>query len=226
MNYQYISLGGWCGTRMALDQANIVNEEHNIFDHIRSSSKGIVDCIETDFSNFLPEDLTPDTRFFFYKPFIGKYFGFFHNGDIRKEAARDSIQRKIKRFHAHCTSKNRIVFLRTCVLPDYERELEDMVEFKKSMHKKYPRLTFIVVFIVRSQDVTEYHSSKHGIFLFKLNDTPSDHATLGRQYMPIFDFIKKNDLFTTVPPDSVSTITEPDLQLYFVEGIPFCNVYP
>lgn len=224
--YTYISLGGWCGTRMALDQANLVNEPHNIFDHIRSSSRGIVDCIETNFSNFLPEDLTPDTRYFSYKPFIGKYFGFFHNGDLREEPARSSIQRKIARFHAHCESEKPVIFLRTCVIPDYERELKDMVDFKDAVHKKYPRLTFIVVFIVRNQDVTEYHSTKHGIFIFKLNDDPSNQATLGIQYMPIFNFIQKNDLFNRIPPDSVTTITEPDLELYFVERVPFCNLYP
>ena len=94
------------------------------------------------------------------------------------------------------------------------------------MHKKYPRLTFIVVFIVRNQDITEYHSYKDGIFIFKLNDDPNDQPSLGIQYMPIFDFIQKNDLFNRIPPDSVTTITEPDLELYFVEGVPFCNLYP
>ena len=38
---QYISIGGWCGTRIVLDQLKITNEPHNIFDFIRSSSKGI-----------------------------------------------------------------------------------------------------------------------------------------------------------------------------------------
>jgi hypothetical protein len=33
--YQYISIGGWCGTRMALDKLGITNEPHNIFDHVR-----------------------------------------------------------------------------------------------------------------------------------------------------------------------------------------------
>ena len=49
--YSYISIGGWCGTRMALDQLKITNNEpHNIFDHIRSSSKVIIDCIQNDFT--------------------------------------------------------------------------------------------------------------------------------------------------------------------------------
>ncbi|MEX0597825.1 MAG: DUF1796 family putative cysteine peptidase [Candidatus Paceibacterota bacterium] len=70
---------GWCGTRMALDKLKITNEPNNIFDHIRSSSKGILDCIQDDFSSFLPENKKVDTRFKNWKPFIGEHFGFYHS---------------------------------------------------------------------------------------------------------------------------------------------------
>lgn len=48
----YICIGGWCGTKIALKQLNLYNEPSLAFDSVRSSMEGIIDCIENDFTAF------------------------------------------------------------------------------------------------------------------------------------------------------------------------------
>jgi hypothetical protein len=219
--YQYISIGGWCGTRMALDQLKITNEPHNIFDHIRSSSKGIIDCIKNDFASFLPENKVVDTRFKRWKPFIGEHFGFYHSGNLTDKPILDSFDRKIKRFVEYCNSNKKCIFVRTCILPDYENELNDMKTLYEVIHDKYPRLSFIVVFIIPDQKITTYYNNTDKIFIFCLNDKSRNNNKLGDEYKEIFDFISMNDLFEIIPPPNKNIkITTPNSRLCLVDNIP------
>jgi len=199
---QFISLGGWCGTRLALDQEKITDKEpHNLFDHLRSSSKGVLECIKSDFSlsTILPEPLVIDTRFRHFKPFVGEHFGFYHH-DLKNKDVLASIDRKIARFISYCTTSNdnkKIVFIRTCVIPDYKEELADMIELQKVFVDKYPNLKFIIVFIIPDQNVTAYYRTVNDkLFVFTLNDKSYKNFNLGKEYRNIFNFILNNDLFS------------------------------
>ena len=48
----FISIGGWCGTKIALKDLGLFNEPSLPFDSVRSSIEGIIDCIENNFENF------------------------------------------------------------------------------------------------------------------------------------------------------------------------------
>lgn len=50
----FISIGGWCGTKVALKELGYFDEPSLPFDSVRSSIEGIIDCIENDFENFFP----------------------------------------------------------------------------------------------------------------------------------------------------------------------------
>jgi hypothetical protein len=227
--YQYISIGGWCGTRIALDQLKLTDEPYNIFDHIRSSSKGIIDCINNDFASFLPENKTVDKRFVHWKPFIGEHFGFYHSENLTDRSVLDSFDRKIKRFIEICNSDKRCVFIRTCVLPDYETELNDMKTFQEIITIKYPKLSFVIVFIIPDQDLTTYYTNiGDKIFIFCVNDKGfgNPNQNIGEEYKNIFNFISENDLFKTVPPPNINmNITTPTSKLCLIENIPAVNYF-
>jgi hypothetical protein len=53
----FISIGGWCGTKIALKDLGLFNEESLAFDSVRTSIEGIIDCIENDFKNFFQKKL-------------------------------------------------------------------------------------------------------------------------------------------------------------------------
>ena len=50
---EYISLGGWCGTKMSLVQLNKSFSSYP-FDYVRSSIFGVIDCLNNDFLTFFP----------------------------------------------------------------------------------------------------------------------------------------------------------------------------
>ena len=51
----FISIGGWCGTKIALKDLGLFNEASLPFDSVRTSIEGIIDCIENNFQNYFPK---------------------------------------------------------------------------------------------------------------------------------------------------------------------------
>ena len=47
----FISIGGWCGPKIALKDLGLFNEPSLPFDSVRTSIEGIIDCIENNFQN-------------------------------------------------------------------------------------------------------------------------------------------------------------------------------
>jgi hypothetical protein len=225
-NYQYISLGGWCGTKMALDQQKIVNQENDVFDHIRSSSKGIIDCLVNDFKNFLPKNNKIDTRFINWKPYIGQHFGFFHTGNMNDKATIDSFNRKIERFKSKMLSDRKTIFLRTTIIPDYLSEIADMQQVQTILEAQHPKLDFIILCIIPDQLQTSYYKNiGKKIFLFTVNDKSYNNYNVGTEYSPIFDFIKENNLFDIIPPEANIVIEKPSTRLLLVDGISCLKYY-
>lgn len=224
--YRYISIGGWCGTKMAIDQLKITDEPNNIFDYIRSSSKGIIDCIENDFTSFLPENKEVDTRTG-WNAYIGEHFGFYHSGSLTDQTVLDNFDRKIKRFLGYCNSDEKCIFIRTCSIPDYENELNDMKTLYEVISNKYPKLLFKIVFIIPDQEITTYYNNiDNKIFIFCLNDKTRINDNLGNEYKDIFKFISENDLFEIIlPPKENINIERPSSRLCLVDGIPAVNYF-
>jgi hypothetical protein len=231
--YKFISIGGWCGTRIALDQLKITREPHNIFDHVRSSSKGIIDCIQNDFANYLPENKTIDARFGRFArlnrwtPFIGEHFGFFYSASLTDKDVLDSFDRKIQRFYDYCNSNDKLIFVRTCVIPDYESELNDMKILYQVIKEKYPKLLFKIAFVIPDQDITQYYDNIDGnIYIFCLNDKSYKTGNLGKEYRNIYKFIYESNLFETVsPPNTDIQITTPTKRLCLIDNIPVINSF-
>jgi len=216
--YQYISIGGWCGTRMTLDELKITNEPHNIFDHIRSSSRGIIECIKDDFASFLPVNKVPDNRFLNWKPFIGEHFGFYHSGSLTDTSVLDSFNRKIERFIGHCNSNKQCIFIRTCVIPQYENELKDMETLSEVISNKYPKLSFIILFLIPGQEITTYYNNiKDKVFIFCVKDN---------EYKDVYAFISENNLFEMIPPSNTTIqIKNPNTSLCLVDDIPAVHYF-
>ena len=77
MNINFISLGGWCGTKIALKDLDYL-EPSFPFDYVRSSIEGIIDCLQNDFINYFPKNIEINNNFINYKPYLGEYIGFYH----------------------------------------------------------------------------------------------------------------------------------------------------
>ena len=75
----FISIGGWCGTKIALKNLGLFNEPSLPFDSVRTSIEGIIDCIDNDFQNFFPKEIIKDNRFPNWIGFVGEYVGFYHH---------------------------------------------------------------------------------------------------------------------------------------------------
>lgn len=220
-----ISIGGWCGTKIALRDSGLFNEPSLPFDDVRSSIDGVIDCIANDFANFFPKEIRVDSRFGSWRAFVGQYIGFFHpNHDLRDRAVVESFNRKIKRF-GEKVRNGRCVFLRTIVRHEYYDEIHQYKRLQEALDAKYPGISYIVCFIIPNQPTTRYY--KHlddRTFLFTLNDNSGINNNLKNEYKPIFDFLMQNDLFTTIPPpqDDIVLINTPS-RLWYVDGHPMVN---
>ena len=95
----FISIGGWCGTKVALKDLGLFNEPSLPFDSVKTSIEGIIDCIENNFENYFPKELKKDNRFPNSVGFVGEYVGFYHhNHNLLDKNVIESFERKIIRF--------------------------------------------------------------------------------------------------------------------------------
>jgi len=218
----FIPIGGWCGTKIALKDSGLFNEPSLPFDSVRSSMEGIIDCIEHNFQHFYPKD----DRFPTWVGFIGQYVGFFHaNHNLLDKVVIDSFERKIARFDEKI-KKNNCIFLRTIVRDNYEDEIKQYKRFQEVVDKKYPTISYIICFIIPTQPVTQYYKNLDSrTFIFTVNDTSSHNGNLKDEYKPIFDFISNENLFTTIPsPNDITIIPAPSpSRFWLLNGYPVVN---
>jgi hypothetical protein len=93
---EFVSLGGFCGVSSALGSLGL-RKAAQPFDWVRSSSEGVLQCIETDFRDFLSFKTTRmDSG---HKVFEDTCWGgsFWHH-DIEEPTTRDQFSRRIERF--------------------------------------------------------------------------------------------------------------------------------
>jgi len=190
----YISLGGWCGPKRALEQNGLFNEASLPFDDVRSKFEGVIRNIEEDFKNFLTyTEQVGDLTFF------GKDVSFFHH-DLNNKDVIDSFGRKIYRFNEKIISKDNLCFIRNVTVDDYDLELNLYDKFKKIIKEKYNRDDFYFVFVISSEEDTElWKALDSRCYVFSVMDIDinkqnmsidqSGLTKLGDVYKPVFNFM-------------------------------------
>jgi hypothetical protein len=224
----YISLGGWCGTRIALKDLNLNPDLPNLpFDHVRISIEGVIDCIENNFENFFPKIIEIEKNYVYWKPFIGEFVGFYHHNLFDTNVI-ESFNRKFVRFNELLNQKeHKIIFLRTICRENYKDEIKHSLKLQQCIEKKYPDLSFILIFIIADQDVTDYYCNVNSkIFIFSLNDKQHskqkdnyDLSKLKNEYEPIIFYLQKNDLFNNVYPKNNLNIHD-NTKLWYTQNRP------
>ena len=221
----FISIGGWCGTKIALADLGLFNEPSLPFDSVRTSIEGIIDCIENNFENYFPKILEKDDRFPDWVGFIGEYVGFFHhNHNLLDKNVIESFERKFVRFDEKIR-KNNCVFLRTIVKENCDDEIKYYKKLQDVIDIKYPGISYIICFIIPNQPNTQYYKHlDNRTFLFTLNDKSGNNLYLKNEYRPIFDFIANENLFTTIPKKNDIEINENlSKRLWLIGGYPVVN---
>ena len=225
MNINFISIGGWCGTKVFLKQNNYLEVSYP-FDYVRSTIEGVINCIETNFENYLPKKMERRRDFIHYRPFIGKYIGFYYH-DLSDPNTIDSIQRKIKRFNEKLSQNIDVCFLRTICRDDYNDEINHYKELQAAINKSYPNINYIIVFLIPNQDVTQYYKELDcKTFIFTLNDLSRDDNIVRIEHKMIYDFIKENNLFSNIPEanNNIEIIQRPS-RFWLVDNIPMVDYY-
>ena len=220
----FISIGGWCGTKIALKDLGLFNEPSLPFDSVRTSIEGIIDCIENNFENYFPKKIKKDNRFSNWEPFLGEYVGFYHNNhNILDKNVIESFKRKFIRFDEK-VRKNNCVFLRTIATKNYNDEIKYYKKLQEVINKKYPEIFYIICFIIPNQPITQYYKHlDNRTFLFTVNDKSGDNSNLKNEYKPIFDFIINENLFNTVPNQNDIEINDLSTKIWLVDGYPMVN---
>lgn len=196
--YQWISLGGWCKVKMQFKIFNIQNDKTMPFDFIKSSTKGLIKCIQTDFKCFLENPIYREPRLS-ETAITSQHFAWFYH-DVSKREIQEKIQRQIQRFLEKLQSTQQTIFVRWCLEPNWENELNDLVIFQRIVEEKYPNLPFIILFLIPDQEKIQYYKSKTNklfIFLYKYIDQ--------KEFQEVIDFVKENVLFTTTPTSTASS---------------------
>lgn len=222
----FISVGGWCGTKVALKELGYFDEPSLPFDSVRSSIEGIIDCIENDFENFFPKVLKKDNRFPTSVGFVGEYVGFYHGDhNLLDKSVIEMFERRINRFDDKI-KKNNCVFLRTIIRENYNDELKHYKKLQEVLDKKYPNISYIICFIIPNQNNSQYYKNlDNKTFLFTLKDIlPYTNDNLKNSYKPIYDFIINNNLFDNIPePNNIEINNMSSTLLWLVDGFPCVN---
>ena len=220
----FISIGGWCGTKIALKDSGLFNAPSLPFDSVRSSIEGIIDCIENNFQNFFPKQIKKDNRFPNWVGFVGEYIGFYHsNHNLLDKNVIESFERQIIRFDEKI-KQNNCIFLRTIIRDNYDDEIKKYKLLQDVIDKKYPNIDYIICFIIPNQYKTQYYKNlDNRTFLFTLNDKSFNNNNLKNEYMPIFDFIINENLFIKIPGSNDIEIINTPSRLWLVNGYPMVN---
>lgn len=190
MSYNYISLGGWCGTKIALKDLGLFDRPSLPFDSVRCSIEGVINCIETDFKHFFPDPMIRDESFPEWYAFIGKYVSFFHHEhNLYDTNVISTFKRRINRFHEY-VKQDHCIFIRSVIDDDYMKELQQMKKLCNAIETKYPGIHYKICFIVTKQKTTQFiRSITKNVLLFSVSDDSGSIDNIKFEYKSIFDFI-------------------------------------
>jgi hypothetical protein len=206
---EFVSIGGWCGTKIALKQCGYMRASYP-FDYVRSSILGVIDCFETNFLNYFPKDTKKQENGYYLSSCCE-----FQHEDIANPEKIISFNRKIKRFRELLQQNKPVCFLRTVCLNDYNCELKYYKKLQKAIDDAYPRLKYIICFIITKQNFLSYYRNiDNRTFIFTINNTNNhNHSCLLEPYNFIFNFIFKNNLFCNIPNSNNIELIKTNVEL-------------
>ena len=142
MNKYYIPIGGSCFFGTTLRENN---NPALPFDFLRTKFSFVIECIENNFKNFLPENTNPDLLI--ETPCENTYIynlntHCFYHHDLRLDNVRDSFLRRIERFKKILFSDDEIFFLRSVSSKEIKDELTLIPKFYKVIRDINPSISF------------------------------------------------------------------------------------
>jgi hypothetical protein len=206
---EFCSIGGWCGTKLALNANSFVRPSYP-FDYVRSSILGVIDCFENDFLNYFPKQNVKTPNGFYLSSCCE-----FQHGDIFNENNIISYNRKITRFRELLKQNKPVCFLRTICLNDYDNEIKYYKKLQEVIEKAYPNLNYIICFIITKQkNLCYYKNLDNKTFIFTINNVQTHHHDyLLGTYRYILNFILHNNLFFNVPNSNNIELINSDTEL-------------
>jgi hypothetical protein len=147
-----IPIGGSCFFGSTIRKHLNINKISYPFDFLRTNFKFIIDCIENDFINFLPNDCSNPQIINDLIIYNLDDHCFYHH-DLRKNEMIESFRRKIIRFKnilEQCDEE--VIFLRSISSKDLNNELNLRHIFFNLLNKLYPLLKFRIIFVGHRKD--------------------------------------------------------------------------
>jgi hypothetical protein len=134
-HYQLISLGGWCGPAVSLQQLKI-RKEAMPFDYMHASLRSI---------NYIVRGYSQ----YFFDPKLT----IFPHHDTSKSEVKEDMYRRIQRFLGNLKDDKPILFIRSVTNIDYQYEVNQIKEFLNLIKNKYSRDCDKVLLILHSQNI-------------------------------------------------------------------------
>lgn len=164
-----ISIGGWCGVAIELKTTTKINEISYPFDFNRTTMKGVVDLIKTDFKDFFKVTChrendkigvySNDDKFAYYTV---------ANGDPNDPQVQTKMARRVERFKDLLSSSERLVFIRAVTGNYLNEELMYLDNFNDCLKNSYPDLEFDIHFINHSEE--SFQKNKDIKKLYQINN--------------------------------------------------------
>ena len=228
----YIGIGHRCHIQSILKLNGLRNCAYP-FDNIGSKFEGIIDCIETNFSNFFPKIIKYDKVYMglkatmvdasgYRKIFRSKYFSFIHT-TLLDNTVIETYKRRITRFNEYIrTTKDRVVFLRTILDND---EIDKHDNFVNALHKVNPLLEYKIIYVYDNSKLKEFIGKKNNMIIVNspLFVEDQNGKTDPRMYKFLFTYLKDNnifDRFDTLEPISETITLCNDGPKFDIAGMP------
>ena len=204
----FVSIGGLCNPNLALRGSGLRHCSLP-FDWVRSKFEGVIECIESDFSNYYPKKIIPTKWIKENKVFFrGKHFTFFHH-DITDKTVISKLNHRIGRFKKVIYG-NDIIFMRTMLYTsEYDKELKHVEDFHAVMKSRFPGTSYKLVFTIENQEQSRFFRRyDERTFCFTANcPVRTDPRTsldeyYAKVYEPILSTIINTEYLTkTIPKD-------------------------
>jgi len=214
----YISIGGWCGTKIALKDLGLFDRPSLPFDSVRCSIEGVINCIENDFKHFFPDPIVRDESISDWFAFIGKNVSFFHHDhNLYDENVINMFKRRIDRFHEF-VKQDYCIFVRVIIDDDYMKELQQMKKLCNAIETKYPGIHYRICFIVTKQKKTLFiRHINEKVLLFSVSDDSGSIDDIKIEYKPIFDYINSINIWKMPLTYTRTLLEKRDNGLYYVD---------
>lgn len=156
-----ISLGGWCGIADIIREDLKLNPIAYPFDYIRSTFKGIIHYIKTNFEGFLtttgdPVPIPGNSDLVLY-PGVHNAF---YSHDPTDATTKQAFERRFNKFNELLSGDKEVIFFRAMTHLRNIGEIELIENFKEVLNKKYPDLKWKLILISHRATDEDINSMK------------------------------------------------------------------